>query len=177
MPLEERDAQVYTFTKRLSHRGVFAIIVIGIVLIAAGIVFFITYRKSSDTTEIISENGTPENTATTTEEILSSGEEDASIDKEFFQFETDTSNPFAGDADRDGLSNDQESLLGTSNTDIDSDNDGVSDTDEVDIWKTSPTNADTDGDGYTDGFEIFSGYNPAGEGELDAKFLDEQPTP
>jgi len=43
---------------------------------------------------------------------------------------------------------------------IDSDNDGISDYDEVNIYNTNPFSADTDNDGFTDGAEILSGFNP-----------------
>jgi hypothetical protein len=46
----------------------------------------------------------------------------------------------------------------------DTDKDGLSDYDEVSIYKTDPFVADTDDDGYIDGAEILSGYNP-----IDAK--------
>jgi hypothetical protein len=42
----------------------------------------------------------------------------------------------------------------------DTDKDGISDYDEVSIYKTDPLVADTDSDGYVDGAEILSGYNP-----------------
>jgi len=42
----------------------------------------------------------------------------------------------------------------------DTDKDGISDYDEVSIYKTDPFNADTDRDGYADGAEVLSGYNP-----------------
>ncbi len=42
----------------------------------------------------------------------------------------------------------------------DSDSDGISDYDEINIYKTDPFSADTDGDGFTDGIEIQGGYNP-----------------
>ena len=41
----------------------------------------------------------------------------------------------------------------------DSDNDGLTDTEES-IYKTDPLNPDTDNDGYSDGVEIKSGYDP-----------------
>jgi len=41
----------------------------------------------------------------------------------------------------------------------DSDNDGLSDTEEK-IYGTDPHNPDTDGDGYTDGAEVLGGYDP-----------------
>lgn len=44
--------------------------------------------------------------------------------------------------------------------DFDSDGDGLSDIDEINIYYTNPTLADTDGDGYNDGLEIANGYSP-----------------
>lgn len=44
----------------------------------------------------------------------------------------------------------------------DSDNDGLSDADEVLIHETDPRNADSDGDGYSDGEEVEAGFNPRG---------------
>ncbi|MDD5291298.1 MAG: thrombospondin type 3 repeat-containing protein [Patescibacteria group bacterium] len=52
-----------------------------------------------------------------------------------------------------------------SNSDIDSDNDGLTDKDEA-VYGTDPKKADTDGDGYSDGDEVKNGYNPLGEGRL-----------
>jgi ABC-type transport system substrate-binding protein len=45
-------------------------------------------------------------------------------------------------------------------TKIDSDNDGLSDYDEIFIYGTDPENPDTDGDGINDGDEIARGTNP-----------------
>ncbi len=49
---------------------------------------------------------------------------------------------------------------------VDTDDDGLSDQDEITIWGTDPSNPDTDGDGFLDGQEVESGYNPLGEGAL-----------
>lgn len=43
---------------------------------------------------------------------------------------------------------------------IDTDGDGISDFDEVTLYKTDPLRADTDNDGFTDGAEVIRGYNP-----------------
>lgn len=49
---------------------------------------------------------------------------------------------------------------------LDSDNDGLSDNDELTIYYTDPNNADSDNDGYTDGMEIQNNYSPRhGNGE------------
>ncbi|HEX4799293.1 MAG TPA: Ig-like domain-containing protein [Candidatus Paceibacterota bacterium] len=43
---------------------------------------------------------------------------------------------------------------------IDSDNDGILDFDEINLYKTNPFVADTDTDGFSDGAEIARGYDP-----------------
>ncbi|MCD5381728.1 MAG: Ig-like domain-containing protein [Candidatus Pacebacteria bacterium] len=42
----------------------------------------------------------------------------------------------------------------------DTDADGVTDYDEINLYSTNPFSADTDGDGFTDAYEIASGFNP-----------------
>lgn len=86
-----------------------------------------------------------------------------------------------GDPDRDGLSNADESELGTDPRKADSDEDGLSDGDERDLGTdplaadgdadrlidvheievgTDPAQADSDGDGYADGDEVGEGKDP-----------------
>jgi len=50
-------------------------------------------------------------------------------------------------------------------TDIvkDSDEDGISDFDEVEVYQTDPMNPDTDNDGFIDGIEIVRGFDPRDE--------------
>jgi hypothetical protein len=70
------------------------------------------------------------------------------------------------DTDADGLDDVREGQLETDPNHWDTDDDGLSDGEEVIIWKTNPLEADTDADGYSDGAEVKAGYNPAGEGRL-----------
>jgi hypothetical protein len=70
------------------------------------------------------------------------------------------------DTDSDGILDVDEARYRTDTLNWDTDGDGLSDGDEVLIWKTNPLVQDTDGDGYTDTVEIKNGYNPLGEGKL-----------
>jgi len=67
----------------------------------------------------------------------------------------------------DSIDNNNELIheVGLNNSDIDSDNDGLSDADE-EKYGTDLNNPDTDGDGYSDGDEVKNGFNPNGEGTL-----------
>lgn len=71
-----------------------------------------------------------------------------------------------GDADGDGLSDQEEINLGANPNIVDTDGDGLADYEEVKIYQTNPLNPDTDGDGYLDGQEVRGGYNPKGSGKL-----------
>lgn len=70
------------------------------------------------------------------------------------------------DSDRDGLTDDEETILGTNLVEPDSDGDGLFDREEVKVYKTNALNPDTDSDGFTDGQEVSGGYNPNGSGKL-----------
>jgi hypothetical protein len=64
------------------------------------------------------------------------------------------------DADDDGLSNFEEYLNGTEPLKTDSDSDGISDYNELKVYKTNPTISDTDGDGLDDYSELQLNLNP-----------------
>lgn len=76
------------------------------------------------------------------------------------------------DFDNDGLTNLEEYQLDTDPWSADTDGDGLSDGDEVNIYGSDPLNPDTDGDGIMDGDEIYLGIDPTkqdtdGNGILD----------
>ena len=73
---------------------------------------------------------------------------------------TPKQSPSVLDTDKDGLTDEEEGILGTNPNSPDSDKDGLSDRAEVSVYKTNPLNSDTDGDGYLDGQEIKSGHDP-----------------
>lgn len=53
---------------------------------------------------------------------------------------------------------------------LDSDLDGLTDYEEINIYGTDPLNPDTDGDSYSDGEEVLNGYNPLGDGLLENSY-------
>lgn len=58
------------------------------------------------------------------------------------------------DSDGDGLIDAQEDIYGTSRTKADTDEDGLSDYLEINVYLTNPLSDDTDGDGLNDYFEL-----------------------
>ena len=69
------------------------------------------------------------------------------------------------DSDGDGLSDVDETRLGTDPQKADIDNDGLTDGEEVNVYRTNPLNADTDGDTFKDGAEVRAGYDPNAVGK------------
>ncbi|MBW2491102.1 MAG: hypothetical protein JRE65_08145 [Deltaproteobacteria bacterium] len=88
----------------------------------------------------------------------------------------DTPDP-QGDLDADGLVNEKEKEWGTDPTDPDTDNDNLSDSQEVTWRKSDPLNPDTDNDGLNDFNEVLKGTDPRvpdsdGDGWLDKAEID-----
>jgi hypothetical protein len=74
--------------------------------------------------------------------------------------------PAIVDTDLDRLLDSEEAALGTDPNKVDTDDDGLTDREEVQIYATDPLNPDTDGDTYEDGDEVKAGYDPRGPGRL-----------
>jgi uncharacterized repeat protein (TIGR01451 family) len=68
--------------------------------------------------------------------------------------------PTPDDIDGDGLSNREESVLGTDPQKVDTDGDGLTDRQEVQDTNTDPLDPDMDDDGLLDGAEIQAGSDP-----------------
>ena len=68
--------------------------------------------------------------------------------------DADADTDVEADSDGDGLSDDAEAAWGTDPTDPDSDDDDLTDGEEVNTYGTDPLNDDTDGDNLSDGEEV-----------------------
>lgn len=121
-------------------------------LVIAVVIFMIQSRQSSQTNSNIDNTQNPAINSTTNIVINGVPQEQPAIP----------------DDDGDGISNDKEASLGTNPQSADSDNDALSDYDEVEVFKSDPLKADTDGDGNADGAEVDNGYSPTD----DTKLLD-----
>ncbi|MCF6239028.1 MAG: hypothetical protein L3J79_09535, partial [Candidatus Marinimicrobia bacterium] len=64
------------------------------------------------------------------------------------------------DPDGDGLDNAAEFAAGSNPNNADTDGDGLSDGDEVNVYSTDPTSSDTDTDSLLDGWEVQYGLDP-----------------
>lgn len=82
------------------------------------------------------------------------------------------------DLDNDGLSNETEIRLKTDPKNPDTDQDGLSDGEEVNRYHTDPLKPDTDGDGVKDGDEVKVGTDPLQKGKgSESGGYSEQPIP
>jgi len=88
------------------------------------------------------------------------------------------------DADNDGIPDSSETGTGvylnladtgSAMSSSDTDNDGLSDFNEVAVYKTNPNLIDSDSDGYTDFFEVNSGYNPNSQSSKPAAAMQAVP--
>ncbi len=143
-----------------NHPNLFKIIVVILILLIMGGGVFLAYKllskkKSTDTTNNVQTSNDQTQTAdvTTSPEWL----------QKYFGSETCTDLPICGDKsdpDRDGLINVDESNKATDPNNADSDNDGLADGDEVNIFNTDPLISRTYRDGsYNDSQFVQGGYD------------------
>ncbi|MFO0726731.1 MAG: hypothetical protein U1E65_23290 [Myxococcota bacterium] len=79
------------------------------------------------------------------------------------------------DNDTDGLNNRDEFYYATLPLVVDTDGDGLSDGNEVNVQGTSPTKVDSDGDGMPDGWEVTYNLNPTSDDSFDDADGDRYP--
>ena len=133
----------YFMNKKIIY--IILIIVLMVAIVSSGIFFYNKYRLNKKNA-IQNDAGNPINAE--------------------FQVITLPSEPvtppqwYATDKDGDGLTDDEETKLGTDKWEPDSDFDEISDKLEIEKYKTDPLNPDTDGDSYRDGLEIVNGFDP-----------------
>ena len=72
-----------------------------------------------------------------------------------------------------GTWNDWELIIHGTEVDLDSDNDGITDSNETNVYGTNPNNPDTDSDGLTDYEEIFTIGTDATDPDTDNDFLND----
>jgi outer membrane protein OmpA-like peptidoglycan-associated protein len=77
------------------------------------------------------------------------------------------------DSDGDGLTNGYERTAGTDPNKADTDNDGLSDYEELARLKTSPVKSDTDGDGLSDGDEVIKNHTDPLKSDTDGDGLSD----
>ncbi|MDB4726567.1 lamin tail domain-containing protein [bacterium] len=78
----------------------------------------------------------------------------------------DLSRDGSGDFDSDGLIDEDEWTEGTSPNNSDSDDDDLTDGQEINTYNTDPLESDSDNDGFSDGDEISGGTNPNNNGSF-----------
>lgn len=132
------------------------VLVVGILVVIAA-AFYLSVRILSSRTPV-----TPKPPVTQTTEAPS----DLSVPSDQIVPVQEEPVVSTADADKDGLTDEEESEIGTSPRNPDTDADGLFDLEEVRTWQTNPLQPDTDADGYLDGAEVSAGYNPNGSGVL-----------
>lgn len=123
-----------------------------LLLILGGVAFYLMNQDTGSETDIaVNQTATAAMQTTATVDALANIQNEA------------TATWLAEDDDRDGLTNEEELRLGTLPGIRDTDEDGLSDGEEVNERKTDPLRADTDRDGIRDGEELSRGLNPLSE--------------
>ncbi len=149
------------------------IILVVLILAGAAALVYLQYFKKTPPPIITPEaiNVISETEVTTTEPIATATDEaiiDTTSTDNSINVEMDTVNVVG---DEIGVTEPDQPVVADNpipeaNPNLDSDQDGLTDAEELNIYQTNPLQADSDGDGYTDGDEVRAGYNPLGSGKL-----------
>lgn len=124
-------------------------IVIGVLLIGAGVAIGVYFYNQNQTEE-------------TGKKKKEEKEEEVDLGNLVLESGYGVTNPEA-DTDGDGIKDGEEELLGLNKFSADTDRDGVEDNYELTISMTDPLLPDTDGDGILDGDELSAGLDPLKE--------------
>lgn len=130
-------------------------IIILIVIIILAVVGFFVYKNLKN-----KQNG---NGPVVTDAVSSTPALDMVKEKEFKEAVKTIS---ASDQDFDGIADTDEQAYKTDPTNSDTDGDGLTDWQEINIYKTDPLKNDSDGDTFMDGYEVRRGFNPKGSGKI-----------
>lgn len=123
-------------------------------------------KENENQQEVLNQQETNENESGV---VIIDTDLDGLYDIEEKEYGTD---PKLYDTDGDGLSDGEEvRIYKTNPLNPDTDGDGLSDYDEVIIYGTNPLSSDTDGDGYRDLEEINNGYSPIDAGKMMDEYI------
>lgn len=139
------------------------VLVVGILVVIAA-AFYLSVRILSSRTPVTPVPPTTESSTPLRQDF--EGQEATEVPSDQIVPVQEESVISTADADKDGLTDEEEALIGTSPRNPDTDADGLFDLEEVRTWHTDPLQPDTDADGYLDGAEVSAGYNPNGSGVL-----------
>lgn len=142
IPQQQRPARNKTF--------LIVIIVFFVIILSLASVFAFQYFTQNKVDEL------DKNSEESFQELLDVLDEtDLEVEEE-----TEDELYFEKDSDGDGLTDSVENQLGTNPQSFDTDNDGLNDFEEIQIYFSDPIKPDTDQDGYLDGEEVQNGYSP-----------------
>jgi hypothetical protein len=160
---EEPKEKPWFLQKKVLFLALGAILFVIIVIL--GIQFAFSYFQSKTAPEAPAAQSAEQQTAPVNE-VPKNGQQPAEQGQGQSPTQQEAQPQQPVDTDGDGLSDAEETTLGTDPSAIDTDGDSLTDREEVKVFLSDPRNPDSDGDGYLDGLEVKSGYNPNGEGAL-----------
>ncbi len=183
--VSEFDDENKSRSKKMVKTILLVVVILVIILISAYFVYSkILLPKTLNVDNNVNNStiNTPINSSTESNNIIEIEEENMDMETELEdeiideEESVDTIDVLKNiDSDSDGLSDYDEIYIYKTDPNLfDTDNDMINDYDEVMIFGTDPLLPDSDNDTYLDGKEIMSGYNPLGEGKLNPLLLKDQ---
>jgi len=149
-------------SKGFAKNKLFLIIIIVLIIAVLGLASVFAYQYFSKDKVSDLQNQDSEESLQKLLEVLDEKETEP-IEEEIYEyeeFEEDFNEDLEQDSDGDGLTDNIENELGTDSQKFDTDEDGLNDFEEIQIYFSDPNNPDTDEDGYLDGEEVQNGFSP-----------------